>query len=42
VLALTWWPDTAGISMRLAVAIVVAFAWVSALAGRLVGELSPN
>ena len=42
VLALTWWPDAAGISMRLAIAIVVAFAWVSALAGRLIGELSPN
>ena len=42
VLALTWWPDAAGISMRLAIAIVVAFAWVSALAGRPIGELSPN
>jgi hypothetical protein len=34
--------DAAGIGMRLAIAMVVAFAWVSVLAGRLVGELSPN
>jgi Protein of unknown function (DUF998) len=41
-LALTWWPDTAGISVRLAVAAVVAFMWVSALAGRLFRQLRAN
>jgi Protein of unknown function (DUF998) len=41
-LALTWWPTMAGLSARLAVAMVVAFVWVSALAGRLIRELSAN
>jgi hypothetical protein len=41
-LALTWWPSLAGISVRLAVAIVVGFVWVSALAGRLIRELSAS
>jgi Protein of unknown function (DUF998) len=37
-LLLTWWPSTAGISLRLAVAIVVAFGWMTALAVHLRGE----
>ena len=41
-LGLTWWPSTAGISMRLALAIVVAYAWLTALAIRLIRELSAN
>jgi hypothetical protein len=39
-LVLGWWPSTAGISVRLAVAIVVAFGWVTALAARLIRERS--
>jgi hypothetical protein len=39
-LLLTWWPSTAGISLRLAVAVVVAFAWMTALAVRLRREQS--
>jgi hypothetical membrane protein len=42
VLCLTWWPGTAGISIRLALAIVVAFAWVSALATELIREPSTD
>jgi hypothetical protein len=41
-LCLTWWPGTAGISVRLALAIVVAFAWVSALATELIRESSTD
>jgi Protein of unknown function (DUF998) len=42
VLCLTWWPGTSGISIRLALAIVVAFAWVSALATELIRESSTD
>jgi Protein of unknown function (DUF998) len=38
-LALTWWPNLDGISVRLAVAAVVVFAWASSIAGRLMNEL---
>ena len=39
-LLITWWPDPDSISVRLAVAIVVAFAWVTALARHLIRELT--
>ena len=32
VLILSWWPDEDGISVRLALALVVAFGWITALA----------
>ena len=38
VLALTWWPSLDGISVRLAVAVVVAFAWMAVLAAHLLAE----
>jgi Protein of unknown function (DUF998) len=37
-LLLTWWPSTAGISLRLALAIVVGFGWMTALAVHLRSE----
>jgi Protein of unknown function (DUF998) len=40
VLLLSWWPDEGGISVRLALAVVFAFMWVTALAVRLRAELS--
>ncbi len=40
VLVLSWWPDEDGISVRLALALGFAFAWITALAVRLRGELS--
>jgi Protein of unknown function (DUF998) len=39
-LLITWWPDPDSISVRLAVAIVVAFVWVTALARHLIRELT--
>ena len=40
VLSLSWWPDEDGISVRLALALVFAFSWITALAVRLRTELS--
>lgn len=34
-LLLSWWPDTDGISVRLAVVVVLVLAWSSSVAGRL-------
>ncbi|WP_248964857.1 DUF998 domain-containing protein [Sphaerisporangium perillae] len=39
-LALVAWPGQDGLSVRLAVAVVLTFAWTTALAARLMGELS--
>lgn len=38
VLVLSFWPDLNGISVRLALAVTLAFAWVSAVAARLRAE----
>lgn len=40
VLALTWWPSVDGISVRLALAVVVAFSWMAGLAAHLLVERS--
>jgi Protein of unknown function (DUF998) len=42
VLVLSWWPDQDGISIRLALAVVFGFAWITALAVRLRAELSKS
>jgi Protein of unknown function (DUF998) len=39
VLILSWWPDEDGISIRLALALVFAFSWITALAIRLRTEV---
>jgi hypothetical protein len=39
-LALTWWPDRDGISVRLAVAVTLALIWASSLAWHLMTELA--
>ena len=41
-LALSAWPGQAGMSMRLAVAAVIGWAWVSALAARLLADAAPG
>lgn len=38
VLVLSWWPSTDGISVRLALAVTIAFAFVSAIAARLMAQ----
>jgi hypothetical protein len=42
VLILSWWPDQDGISVRLALALVFAFGWITALAVRLRTEVSDS
>jgi hypothetical protein len=42
VLILSWWPDKDGISVRLALALVFAFGWITALAVQLRIEVSDS